>query len=273
MNDRSEDTRESIPLCRQRAFPTARVRLACFLSLAVVVGLGVVTAPAARQVHAAEAGAEEGTSERTFLDNVKAGGWIGGIIIICSIVGVSLSLTYLFQIRRDALVPPELLGQVEELFNDEEYEEAFHVCEANPSFLSTILMAGLSRLDEGYDEIQKAVQDTGEVETMKLYQKIGYISLIASVAPMLGLFGTVSGMIGTFNVIASSQVQPKPSDLADGISEALVTTFMGLLVAIPMTVIYAIYRNLISNVVLEVGEVTEDLMGRFKGPGDAEQAA
>ena len=127
----------------------------------------------------------------------------------------------------------------------------------------------LAKLDEGYDEMQRSMQDTGEVETTKLYQKIGYISLIASIAPMLGLFGTVSGMIGTFNVIATSQVQPKPAQLADGISEALVTTFMGLLVAIPMSVIYAVYRNLIANVVLEVGEITEELMGRFRGTSAA----
>ena len=209
MNDRSEDTRDRLPRIKHGAFPTARVRLACILSLMAVVAIGVCTTPVAQHAYAAEA-AESGSSP-TFLDNVKAGGWIGGIIIICSIVGVSLSLTYLFQIRRDALVPPELLGQVEELFNDEEYEEAFHVCEANPSFLSSILIAGLSRLDEGYEEMQKAVQDTGEIETTKLYQKIGYISLIASVAPMLGLFGTVAGMIATFNVIAASAVQPKPA--------------------------------------------------------------
>lgn len=106
--------------------------------------------------------------------------------------------------------------------------------------------------------------ETGDIEANKLHQKVGYISLIAAVAPMLGLFGTVSGMIATFNVIASAQTQPKPADLASGISQALVTTYEGLLVAIPLTVFFVIFRNRIVNIILEVGGLTEELMSRFK---------
>lgn len=209
---------------------------------------------------------EEGAAPKTLMDNLKAGGAIGFVIILCSVVGLSLSITYAFQIRRDVLVPPELLAQVEQLFEDEDYEEAFHVCEANPCFISSVLTAGLSKLDAGWEEVEKAMQEAGEMETTRLSQKVGYISLIAAISPMLGLFGTVSGMIATFNVIASSPVQPKPAQLAGGISEALVTTYLGLVVAIPMTVIYAIFRNRVTAVVMEVGGITEELMGRFKAP-------
>jgi biopolymer transport protein ExbB len=238
---------------------TGRLRVASLLCLLILVFCAAYLAPAPATAQ------EEGTKKsKSFLDNVKAGGWIGHTIIICSIVGVSLALTYAFQIRRDALVPREVLGQVDQRFEGEEYEEAFHVCEANPSFISSILAAGLAKLDEGWEEMHKAMQETGEIETQKLNQKVGYISLIAAIAPMLGLFGTVSGMIRTFNVIALSDVQPKPADLAGGISEALVTTYEGLVVAIPMTVLFAIFRNRIASVVAEVAEITEELMGRFK---------
>jgi len=108
------------------------------------------------------------------------------------------------------------------------------------------------------------MQETGEVETMKLNHKVGYISLIAAITPMLGLFGTVSGMISTFNVIAVAEVQPKPSDLAGGISQALVTTYEGLVVAIPMLIVFNIFRNRVMSVVAEVGGITEELMGRFR---------
>ncbi|MGQ9589684.1 MAG: MotA/TolQ/ExbB proton channel family protein [Planctomycetota bacterium] len=243
----------------------SRVALALFLSFATVAVSAQFLAPGP-SAFAEGTEAKEGARRRTFFDNVKAGGWIGHTIILCSIVGVSLSLAYAFQIRRDALVPPELLAQVEQLFEDEDYEEAFHVCEANPCYFSAILTAGLAKLDEGYDEMQKAMMETGEAETTKLYQKISWISLIAAVSPMLGLFGTVSGMIRTFNIIASSDVQPKPADLADGISQALVTTYEGLLVAIPMTVVYAAFRYRISNAVVEVGAIVEELTSRFKAP-------
>ncbi|MBI4584635.1 MAG: MotA/TolQ/ExbB proton channel family protein [Planctomycetes bacterium] len=201
---------------------------------------------------------------KSLLGYINDGGWIGHTIIGCSIIGLSLVITFAFQFRRDLLVPPEVLGQVEQLFEEENYEEAYHICESNPSFFSTILAAGLGKLDQGYEEMEKAMIETGDIEANKLHQKVGYISLIAAVAPMLGLFGTVSGMIATFNVIASAQTQPKPADLASGISQALVTTYEGLLVAIPLTVFFVIFRNRIVNIILEVGGLTEELMSRFK---------
>jgi biopolymer transport protein ExbB len=98
---------------------------------------------------------------------------------------------------------------------------------------------------------------------------VGYLSLIAAVSPMLGLFGTVQGMIITFNVIANSEVQPKPAQLAGGISTALVTTFEGLVVAIPMTALYAVFRNRVVNVIMEIGGITEELTSRFKTPSSS----
>jgi biopolymer transport protein ExbB len=230
-----------------------------FLSVLVIAGFTILEPVAV--VHAQDATTQK---SKTFIENLKAGGVIGFAIIGCSMIGVSLCVMYAIQIRRDELVPPELLGQVEQLFEDEEYEEAMHVLEANPSFLSSILVAGLARMDEGYEEMEKAMQETGEVETMKLNHKVGYISLIAAITPMLGLFGTVSGMISTFNVIAVAEVQPKPSDLAGGISQALVTTYEGLVVAIPMLIVFNIFRNRVMSVVAEVGGITEELMGRFR---------
>jgi len=252
-------TRGSLPASGRLSH---RVRLAGFLSVLVLAGFAILEP--VPLVHAQE---ETAKKTKSLVDNLKAGGFIGFVIIGCSMVGVSLCVMYAIQIRRDELVPPELLGQVEQLFEDEEYEEAMHVLEANPSFLSSILVAGLARMDEGYEEMEKAMQETGEVETMKLNHKVGYISLIAAITPMLGLFGTVSGMISTFNVIALAEVQPKPSDLAGGISQALVTTYEGLVVAIPMLIVFNIFRNRVMSVVAEVGGITEELMGRFRTAG------
>ena len=207
---------------------------------------------------------ETALKTKTLLSYIKDGGIIGFVILICSVVGFSLAITFAFQIRHDTLIPPEVLEQIEGLFEDGEYEEAYHVCEAHPSFLSSVLASGLTKIDDGYEEVQKAMEEAGELETTKLHQKVGYLSVIASVSPMLGLFGTVYGMIQTFNVIAQSEVQPKPADLAGGISTALVTTFLGLLVAIPMTVLYVVFRNRVVNVVIEVGGIAEELMTRFK---------
>lgn len=237
-----------------------RARLAAFLSLVCAVAFLQLYLPATAMA------ADEATTEgKSLFEALTESGPIGVVIVLCSIAGVSLAITFAFQVRRDVLVPPELLGQVEQLFEDEDYEEAFHVCEANPSFLSAVIASGLGKIDEGFEEMNESMLETGEIESTKLHQKVGYLSLIANVAPMLGLLGTVSGMITTFNTLATSDVQPKPAELAGGIGVALGTTFLGLLVAIPMTIVFVFFRNRVVNVVVEVGAIAEELMARFKG--------
>ncbi|MEM7165081.1 MAG: MotA/TolQ/ExbB proton channel family protein [Planctomycetota bacterium] len=201
--------------------------------------------------------------EITLLDNIKAAGVIGILIIALSIAGVSLIITFAMQMRRDVLVPPELLGHVESLFEEEDYDAALEVVEGNPSFLSSVLAAGLPKIDRPYHEVETGMEESGDQEAAKLHQKIGYLSLIASVAPMLGLLGTVTGMVAAFNVIATSKTSPKPAELAGGISQALMTTCMGLIVAIPMTVAYFVFRNRVTNSIVEVGNIATELMERF----------
>lgn len=195
-----------------------------------------------------------------FIDNA---GPVGLIIIALSIAGLSLIITFALQIRRDVLVPPELLGHVEELFEAEDYDGALEVCETNPSFLSSVLAAGLPKIDRPYHEVEVAMEDSGDIETSKLHQKVGYLSLIAAVAPMLGLLGTVLGMVKAFDVIANSETSPQPSELAVGISSALTTTMLGLIVAIPMSIAYYIFKNRVNAVVLEVSSLADELMERF----------
>lgn len=252
---------ERIALARLLA--AARRRWAALLSLSAAAAAAVLLSPPPALAEAAA-----GTvTQKSLLDALVDSGPIGIVIVLCSIAGVSLAITFAFQIRRDVLVPPELLGQVEQLFEDEDYEEAYHVCEANPSFLSTVISSGLAKIEEGYDSMNDAMMEAGEIESTKLHQKVGYLSLIANVAPMLGLLGTVAGMIMTFNILAASEVQPKPTELAGGIGVALGTTFLGLLVAIPMTVVFVFFRNRVVNVVVEVGAIAEELMDRFKAAG------
>ena len=204
------------------------------------------------------------TAKTTVLDALIKAGFVGLIIILMSIVGGALSITFAFQLRRDIMVPPDVLAHVEQLFEDEEYEEAYHLCEATPSILSQVVAGGLSKIEDGYESMSDRMVEVIEMESTKLHMKVGYISLIANLSPMMGLLGTVYGMIVTFNKIANSKVQPSPTELADGISIALGSTFLGLCVAIPMSAIYVYFRNKVIQVVNEVGDVCDELMLRFK---------
>jgi biopolymer transport protein ExbB len=106
-----------------------------------------------------------------------------------------------------------------------------------------------------------------EEESIKLQQKISWIQLIAAIAPMLGLLGTVQGMIGAFSEIAKMAGAPKPKDLAGGIFLALVTTFQGLVVAIPGMIFYFYFRNQLIRIAMEASALIEDLLERFKKIG------
>jgi len=108
------------------------------------------------------------------------------------------------------------------------------------------------------------MQEVGEEENMKLEHRLSYMALIGTISPMVGLFGTVHGMIQSFQVIAISGTSPKASDLAAGISTALFTTLVGLAIAIPAIAAYNILKNRIARLVLEVGILSEGLMSRFE---------
>ncbi len=233
-----------------------RITLMGMMSLAVT---GILASPALAQDGATE------TSQSWMETYIGAGGWIGGVILICSVISLALIIEHIVNIKRDKIIPPQLVDEIEGMFENEEYQEALELCEAEPNFLTNILAAALPKINMGFETMKTSMEEAGEEETIKLQQKISYLSLIANIAPMMGLFGTVSGMIEAFQTIAALGASVTPSDLADGISQALVTTFLGLFVAIPTMIAYFFFRNRVVRVTLEIGAIAEDLVERFRG--------
>jgi biopolymer transport protein ExbB len=130
----------------------------------------------------------------------------------------------------------------------------------------------LARISSGYPQAVEAMQEVGEEENMRLDHRLSYLALIGTVCPMFGLLGTVDGMVQSFNVIATASAgAPNPTLLAGGISKALVTTLVGLWLAIPAIAAFNILRNRIARLVLEVGIVSENLMSRFQNVGPQKQ--
>jgi biopolymer transport protein ExbB len=187
-------------------------------------------------------------------------------------LGLSFALVAVFVMnllaaRRDVILPSQLIAGFEAQLNAKKYQEAFELAKNGESFLGKVLSAGLARLSSGYPQAVEAMQEVGEEENMNLEHRLSYLALIGTISPMFGLLGTVDGMVQAFEVIARSTVSPKPSELADGISKALVTTLIGLWLAIPAIAAFNILRNRISRLVLEVGIVSENLMSRFQNVG------
>jgi biopolymer transport protein ExbB len=201
---------------------------------------------------------------RTVWDNIVAGGITEALIILLSVVGLALIIEHAVSIRREKLIPPYILSELESLLDEEEFEEAMDVCDREDAMFCRIAGAGLSKVGSGYGAMREAVEEVSDEEATTLHQKISYLSLIASVAPMLGLLGTVIGMIESFNTIAAMRGMANASDLADGISKALVTTCTGLIVAIPVLSAYMFFRNRVLKLTQEATAISNELIDRFR---------
>jgi biopolymer transport protein ExbB len=206
---------------------------------------------------------------RSFLAYIaRACGWFWGpAFLLVSFILVALIMMNLLQVRRDVLLPTQFVEEFEQKLNAKDFQGAYEFARSDESFVARVLAAGMGRLSRGYAEAVEGMQEAGEDENMALEHRLSYVALIGTVAPMMGLMGTVQGMISSFDKIAMSAVSPKPSELADGISTALVTTLIGLLLAIPAMVFHSILKNRIQRLVLEIGMVSEGLMGRFAAIG------
>lgn len=186
------------------------------------------------------------------------------VFLIMSIVLVALVVRAILAVQKNNFVPEDLVQGVEANLAEGNTVGAAELVAADESFLGSILNAGLSKLTKGKDETLEAMQVAGDGETMKVEQLLGYIALIGNIAPMVGLLGTVQGMVESFGTIANSPQTPKPSALASGIERALYTTLVGLYLAIPAIVIYNILRNYMQRQIHSAGSKGEELIEKFQ---------
>jgi biopolymer transport protein ExbB len=191
-------------------------------------------------------------------------GFIGWIIVALSVVALALVIEAFVALKREKLAPPELIDEIQALFDESQFQEAMELCENEPTFLTKVCGAGIAKIGHPFEVIQSALSEMGDEESVRLHQKLGWLAVVAAVAPMLGLLGTVQGMILAFHQIAASGGQATPADLANSISIALLTTLFGLMVAIPVISVMAFLRNRLVRSIIEVGAIVEDLFERFR---------
>jgi len=180
---------------------------------------------------------------------------------------VALLVMCFLQIRRKSLMPPGLSQAFEAHLENKEYQQAYELAKTDDSYLGHVLAAGMGKLQSGYGPAVEAMQEAEGEQAMKLEHKISYVSLVGALAPMFGLLGTVDGMVGAFMVIAKSATAPKPSELAIGISQALITTLIGLWLAIPAIACFAMFKNWLQKLNTDVDGEAMRLMSRFQTMG------
>jgi biopolymer transport protein ExbB len=223
----------------------------------VVVLCMVVFAGAAYAQHG-----HDQMQKKTVWELFQATGVVGWLIVALSIVGTALSIDNGMHLRETTLLPPYLVQEIDQLIEEEDYEGAATLCEKNDSYFAKILLAGFQSVGlGGTDQVIAAMEQTAAEETFKLNAKISYINLIGNLGPLVGLLGTVTGMISSFQVIAQTK-NPTPADLAEGVYEALVNTTMGLFIAIVFLTIFFIYKNKIQRLTLTANTIAHDILKR-----------
>jgi biopolymer transport protein ExbB len=195
---------------------------------------------------------------------VAYGGWVGWVIIGVSVWTLAVIIEFFVNLRRDKMVPPEIIDELEALLEEDEFQEALELCESQPNFVTNCLASALPRINEGWGEMKASMEATAGVEGMKLQQRVGWLLFLSNLSPLLGLFGTVVGMIIAFQEIVRLGAKVTPTDLAWGISQALVTTFDGLVAGMPALFFYQYFRNRATRIIVDFGGILEDMTNRFR---------
>lgn len=197
---------------------------------------------------------------------VIRGGVIGWLLIFVDIASWAIIIEHFISIRRATILPDPVRGQVSEMVDAKQYREVIEYTVAEPSMLSYVLHRSLGEASHGYPAMERAMEEASEERTTKLLRKIELLNVIGNVSPMLGLLGTVYGMIRAFSAIVAAGEMPRPDKFADSIGIALVTTFWGLVVAIPALAVYATMRNRIDALSSETMVASQEILSTFR-PG------
>ena len=245
--------------------------LAGLLGLIVVMMVGLPVWGQSGEAGTDVAAAE---SEVNYFDFfVSKGGYIAFVLIGLSMVTIALTIEHCLSIRRATMVPPQAAEQTKAFIEKKQYLEAIKFCAEDPSMIGYVLNAALLEASNGFAAMERALEESLEERSARLYRKIEYVNVIGSVSPMIGLLGTVTGMILLFAEIHAADTFPGARVVADRIAVALITTFWGLAVAIPALSIYAIFRNRIDVLTAECALAAEQILSVFKPGGTSHGGA
>ena len=252
-----------------RYLSTARFLFAAGMALAVLM----IFADVASAQEAGGEGGGEGGGDNLVLFMIKSLGWVfGPLLLAVSVTMLALVVLLALDLRMTSAIPPGFVDEFTDTVNKRKFKEAFDMARNDPSFLGQVLTAGMSRLQYGLEDAREAAMNTLESIKSDKEQKNNYNAVIATLGPMLGLVGTVYGMILSFKVLGSGKGSINPAELAKGISHALSVTLVGVAISCPAIFFNAFYRNRITRVCMDVGHIADDLLTQMyhnskKSPG------
>jgi biopolymer transport protein ExbB len=189
---------------------------------------------------------------------MRASGPIGGFLLLLSIYFTALVIRLFMEFRASEAVPTPLVERLEAAIRDKKFQDAYDACKDNDSFLARLVRTGIANLPNGRQEAKESMQTATEEIVTTLEMKISYLAIIGTLGPMIGLVGTIWGMILSFQEIATAAgAQPRPEKVAEGISTALFITLEGVSLSVPAIFFFAFFRNRIAQMTLEATRVAD----------------
>ncbi len=198
-------------------------------------------------------------SSNIFMHIIKSLSWFAPIMLIVSIALIALIMLLVMELRMAAAIPPGFVEDFTETVNKRKFKEAFEMAKEDGSFLGRVMTTGMSRLQYGIDDAREAAFNMVESVKAGKDQLITYLATIGTLGPMLGLVGTVWGMILSFMELGRGG-SPNPAKLADGISHALVVTLVGIALSVPAIFCHAFFRNRLIRISMDVSNIADDLL-------------
>ena len=208
--------------------------------------------------NAAGAGTSPAAPESLLMLAIRASGPIGGFLLLLSVYFTALVIRLFMELRVSEAVPTPLVERLEAAIRDKKFQDAYDACKDNDSYLARLVRTGIANLPNGRQEAKEAMMEASEEIVTSLEMKISYLAIIGTLGPMIGLVGTIAGMIDSFKEIAmAGGAQPRPEKVAMGISMALFITLEGVSLSVPAIFFFAFFRNRIAKITLETVKVAD----------------
>ncbi len=238
----------------------------------VLLGALVLTSDSFSQVEKVQtyvSSLEESKEGMTLWATIKSGGFVMIVLGAMWILATTIVIYNFMMLKLNRLAPKDFSEKVIGKLEAGNESQALKICKENENVISTVVKAGLAKRKRGKVFAKEAMENTAKKEIGKLWQNISYLSDIATIAPLIGLLGTVLGMIQAFNVIAFQSAVVKPILLAGGVSKAMVTTAAGLIVAIPVMLFYSFFRARVQDISDVIETYSTDIIKIIEDLGDA----
>jgi biopolymer transport protein ExbB len=241
---------------------SARYWVRRWLLLSFVIGLAVFCWAVSPSLAFAQEAAPDAQKQQSLLGwLIHVSGVIGIVIFVLSIYFVAVVVQQFLELRPSVAAPPELLEECDRLLRERNIQEMYNALKEDSSFFGRSLTAGIADLQHGVDEAREKLDRQADALTVEMEKKITILATLGTLGPMIGLLGTLKGMIASFSLIAmSAGAALKASEVAGAISEALVLTFEGVALSVPAIYFYSVFRNRVSTISVNTTLLADDYL-------------